>query len=157
LLGMYAAILSELRARGILRSSNNPVADYTEWLAAKALGLTLQAKSTTGFDGMCGEGHRYEVKGRRRTPHNNSVQLSAIRGLDECHFDFLIGVLYKPDFSIDYAGKIPYSVVSERAKFREHTNASFLQFKRDLLQDARVEDITREITEAAALFGPNLL
>src|SRR5512132_1525397 len=88
LLALYDAILTELRARDILRSSNNPVADYTEWLAARALGLTLQTKSTTGFDGVCAAGHRYEVKGRRRTQQNGSVQLSHIRGLDKCHFDF---------------------------------------------------------------------
>lgn len=151
LLALYDAILTELRGRDILRSSNNPVADYSEWLAARALGLTLQTKSTTGFDGVCGAGHRYEVKGRRRTPHNSSVQLSQIRGLDKCHFDFLVAIIYNPDFTVDYAGKIPYAVVAEKAKFRSHTNASILQFKRDLLQDPRVLDITAKITDAASI------
>ena len=33
---VYDGLLCELRDRGITRSVNNPVADYTEWLAARA-------------------------------------------------------------------------------------------------------------------------
>ena len=154
LLNLYDAVLTELRARGVVRSSNNPVADYSEWLASRALGLKLESKSTTGFDGVCGAGSRYEVKGRRRTPHNDSVQLSALRGLDKCHFDYLVGIVYKPDFSVDYAGKVPHAVVLERATYRSHTNAWILQFKRDLLNDHRVEDITARVT-AASIVQPS--
>jgi hypothetical protein len=35
LLSLFARILEELRRRKVVRSSNNPVADYTEWLVAK--------------------------------------------------------------------------------------------------------------------------
>lgn len=149
LLSLYDALLCELRDRGVTRSSNNPVADYSEWLAARALGLKLETKSTTGFDGTCTRGLKYEVKGRRRTPQNNSVQLSQIRGLDKRHFDFLIGVIFRSDFTIEYAGQIPYAVVVEKATFREHTNASILQFKVDLLQDPRVTDITQPMVAAS--------
>jgi hypothetical protein len=149
LLALYDALLCELRDRHITRSSNNPAADYSEWLAARALGLTLQEKSTTGFDGVCAQGIRYEVKGRRRTPQNQSVQLSQIRGLDKKHFDYLIGIIYGPDFTIDYAAKIPHVVVSERAKYREHTNASILQLKPDIFADTRVVDITALIRAAS--------
>jgi hypothetical protein len=34
-----------LRARSEIRTQNNPVADYAEWLVSKKLGLEL-----TGFD-----------------------------------------------------------------------------------------------------------
>lgn len=149
LLLLYDALLCELRDRRITRSANNPVADHTEWLASRALGLTLEAKSTAGFDGVCVNGLRYEVKGRRRTPQNKSVQLSQIRGLDKHHFDFLVGVIYRSDFSVDYAAKIPYAVVVEKAKYREHTNASILQLKRELMEDPRVVDITQVIVAAS--------
>jgi hypothetical protein len=151
LLSLYDALLCELRSRGITRSSNNPVADYTEWLASRALGLTLETKSTTGFDGICVKGLKYEVKGRRRTPQNDSTQLSQIRGLDKRHFDYLIGVIYRPDFSVDYAAQIPYEVVVERAKYREHTNASILQLKPDIFGDVRVLDITQAIIAASRI------
>jgi hypothetical protein len=150
LLGLYDAVLTELRSREILRSTNNPVADYAEWLASRALGLLLQPKSTAGFDGICREGIRYEVKSRRCTRHNESVQLSAIRKLDDCHFDYLIGIIFRADFTVDYAGKVPHEVVVERARYRTHTNAWILHFKRHLLDDARVEDITSLIVAASA-------
>jgi hypothetical protein len=154
LLSLYGALLCELRDRGITRSANNPVADYTEWLAARALGLTLGTKSTAGYDGVCARGFKYEVKGRRRTPQNDSVQLSQIRGLDEQHFDFLIGVIYRQDFSIDYAAQIPYDVVVERAAYRAHTNASVFQLRPDVLRDPRVTDITQRMVDASRAEPP---
>jgi len=156
LLSLYDALLCELRDRGITRSANNPVADYTEWLAARALGLTLGTKSTAGFDGVCARGYKYEVKGRRRTSQNESVQLSQIRGLDKRHFDFLIGVIYRQDFSIDYAAQIPYEVVVERATYRAHTNASIFQLRPDVLRDSRVTDITQRMVDASRVGAPSL-
>ncbi|MFS8083821.1 MAG: hypothetical protein ACMG51_10240 [Ginsengibacter sp.] len=97
---------------------------------------------------------KYEVKGRRRTPQNGSVQLSQIRGLDKHHFDFLVGVIYRADFSVDYAAQIPHAMVVERARYREHTNASIFQFKREVLMDPRVIDITEAIITASKV-SPN--
>ena len=79
LLALYTQLLGELTARQVLRSSNNPVADYSEWLTARAFGLTLAAKSVAGYDAEAADGTRYQVKGRRPTS-NRSRQLSFIRG-----------------------------------------------------------------------------
>ena len=49
LLRSYAAIINELRARDVMRTKNNPVADYSEWLVANALGLDLERNSRAGF------------------------------------------------------------------------------------------------------------
>ena len=38
LLEVYCALMSELRERGVVRSANNPVADYTETLVSNAAG-----------------------------------------------------------------------------------------------------------------------
>src|SRR5947209_19019769 len=72
LLALFDGVLVELRARGLVRSSNNPVADYAESLVAKALGLQLETKSTTGDDAIAPTGTKYEVMGRRPTPANPS-------------------------------------------------------------------------------------
>jgi hypothetical protein len=40
LLRQYGLILSDLRARGVIRSENSPVGDYAEYLASRALDLT---------------------------------------------------------------------------------------------------------------------
>ena len=39
LLGLHSEIITELCERGVLRSVNNPVADYAEFLVTKALSL----------------------------------------------------------------------------------------------------------------------
>ena len=79
LLRLYTEVLEELRRRGVTRSSNNPVADYTEHIVAAKLGLKLSNNSASGFDALDADGRRYQIKGRRLTPQNPSTELSAIR------------------------------------------------------------------------------
>lgn len=50
LLGLYASLLDELRKREVTHSTNNPVADYTEYLVTNALKLTPAPGSTSGHD-----------------------------------------------------------------------------------------------------------
>jgi hypothetical protein len=72
LLALHAGIGDELMRRGICRTTNNPVADYTEHLVTNALGLTLAPKSTKGFDATDSGHKRYEIKRkfRRQNPGN---------------------------------------------------------------------------------------
>ena len=65
-----ARIVDELLSQGVVRSTNNPVADYSEYLTARAFGLTLVASSSIGEDDV-----RYQVKARRLTARNTSRQL----------------------------------------------------------------------------------
>ena len=41
LLQLNSSILNELKRRRIVRTKNNPVGDYTEWIVSKGLGLEL--------------------------------------------------------------------------------------------------------------------
>lgn len=147
LLRMYVDILDELRRRGITRSSNNPVADYTEHLVAAKMRLTLNCNSASGFDAIDADNRRYQIKGRRLTAQNSSTELSAIRNLASRPFDFLMAVVYKPDFTIDYAAQIPHEVVVELARYSKHTNAHRFLMKRSVLADPRVIDITSRIAD----------
>lgn len=142
LLDLHVRILDELRGREIIRSGNNPVADYTEYLVSKALGLELAGKSAHGFDAVDGHGARYQIKGRRLTPANPSTELSALRNLQARHFDFLVAVMYRADLTVDYAAKVPHAVVLDLAKFSTHTNAHRFFMRRNLLDDPRIVDIT---------------
>lgn len=154
LLLLFANVLSELRDRGVIRSTNNPVADYSEWLVARALGLELVAPSVKGYDAISPDGARYQVKGRRQTPENASRQLSAIRGfeLEDIHpFDYLVGVLYNRDFTVMKAAQIPVAIVRQQAKPTPHVNGW-----RFLLRDAiwtlpGVIDVTEPVRAAAAV------
>ena len=44
LLRLFAEVLDELKDRGVLRSRNNPVGDYSEQLAIRAFGLNPQCE-----------------------------------------------------------------------------------------------------------------
>lgn len=153
LLLLFANVLGELRERGVIRSTNNPVADYSEWLVARALGLELAAPSVKGYDAIGPGGIRYQVKGRRQTPANASRQLSAIRGFEvaDVHpFDYLVGVLFNFDFTVLRAAQIPVAIVREHSKPTPHVNGW-----RFLLRDAiwalpGVIDVTEPVRAAAA-------
>ena len=148
LVRLFSGVLTELRRREVIRSSNNPVADYSERLVASALSLKLETKSTTGFDGVDSRGRKYEIKGRRLTSHNPSTQLSAIRGLDQAHFDFLAGVLFAEDFSVKRACLIPRAVVQRVAKYRRHVNAWILLLQPGLWKERGVRDISDDVRAA---------
>lgn len=150
LLKIYASTLTELRRRGLIRSTNNPVADYTEYLVAAALNLTLATKSTTGYDATDSEGSKYQIKGRRLTKANRSRQLSFIRGLDLNHFGYLAAVLFNEDFSILRACVIPATSVEKIAKYVPHINGWRLVLRDHVWGFAEARDITREVSAVAA-------
>lgn len=64
----HARSLDALKARGVIRSTK-VLADYAEWLAAKALGLTLEAGGAQkGYDAVDPRsGLTYQVKARQVT------------------------------------------------------------------------------------------
>lgn len=123
LLQLQASVIDELKARGVVRTKNNPLGDYTEWLVAKALGLELATNSAAGYDATDADGVRYQIKGRRITPENQSRQLSAIRNLDKNDFDLLAAVVFDEKYSIINAVIIPHELVGEYASYRKHVNA----------------------------------
>jgi len=147
LLKLYTELMTELRSREIVRSSNGPGADVAEGLVAKALSLTLNVASTAGYDGIDPHGHKIEVKCRRLTRHNKSRQLSAIRNLESAHFDFLAGVLFNEDFSVMRAALIPFQVVKDHAVFVKHTNGWKFVLRDSVWMLPGVEDITERLQQ----------
>lgn len=148
LFAAYVAVLKELRQRKIVRSTNNPAADYAEFLVSKALSLTLLTKSTTGFDAIGKNGKRYEIKGRRNTEHNKSRQLSVFRRMDRRHFDYLAGVLFEEDFGVQRACLVPFRVVKHLATYKKHVNGWILHLRDSVWDHPDVEDITRRLRRA---------
>ena len=146
LLGAYCSLMAELKDRGVVRSSNNPVADYTETLVSRALGLSLESQSQAGYDARDADGTRYQIKGRRLTSHNKSTQLSALRNLANRPFDTLAAVAYSQDLSVLYGALIPIEVVTELSRFSTHSNSHIFMFRRNVLEDSRVTDITAALS-----------
>jgi hypothetical protein len=141
LLQLHSSILDELKRRRIVRTRNNPVGDYTEWLVAKVLGLELATNSSAGYDGIDSEGQKFQIKGRRITPEKKSRQLSAIRKLEEKDFDQLAAVIFNENYEIIEAVLIPHEVIGEYATYRSHVNAHILYLKGPILNDPRIRDV----------------
>jgi hypothetical protein len=142
LLRLHSSVINELKNREVVRTKNNPVGDYTEWLVAKALGLELAANSSAGYDGIDPAGVKIQIKGRRVTPENKSRQLSAIRNLEFKDFDELVGVIFDQDYEIVTAVMMPHEVIADYASYRLHTNAHIVQLRGAILNDSRVKDIS---------------
>ena len=146
LLQLQATATNELKERGVVRTQNNPLGDYTEWLVAKFMGLELAANSKAGYDGIDSNGTRIQIKGRRITHRNKSRQLSAIRKYEEKDFDALVAVIFDENFDIIDAVLVPHETVGKYASYREHVNAHILFIKEPLLSDPNVKSIKHLIS-----------
>ena len=145
LLRLYGDLLKELTRRGIVRSTNNPVAGVAEYLVVNALNLKRVPQSTKGYNATDHKNQKYEIKSRRLTQNNPSRMLGAMRECELGHFDFLAGVLFNEDFSLYKACLIPHKVVLAESRFREHVNAHILELDDELWHRPGVTDITADL------------
>lgn len=139
LLQVHGQVLNVLKERNVIRSRNNPIGDYTEWLVCKNLNLTMQANSKASYDAEDATGIKYQIKGR--CEEKKSVQFSVIRNLDNRGFDYVIAVAFYSDYSIRFAVKISYELVPRFAKFRNHVNGHVLILTDSIQQQDGIEDI----------------
>lgn len=145
LLSIHADILLELCTRNILRTQNNPVGDYAEWLVSQAFGMKLLKNSYPGVDAIDVDGQKVQIKARRITPDSPSKQLSALRNYNATEFDYLIAVIFDTHYNVIEAYQIPHIVIGDYAKFSKHTNAHLITLKGDILLDERVLDIKEKM------------
>lgn len=139
LLQTHGAVIEELIRRGVAKTRNNPIGDYTEWLVCKRLKLRAQGNSQAAYDAIDREGIRYQIKGR--CVPGNAVQLSAIRNLDQHGFEFLVALVFNEDYSIRLAVKISHEAVKNLAKYRRHQNGHILTLNQSTVDHDGVEDI----------------
>jgi hypothetical protein len=134
--------MKELRTRQVIRGNNNPTGDYAEWLVAKVLGLTLETQAARGFDAKDSEGIRFQIKGRRVTALNGSVQMGVIRDIDKFHFDILIAVLFEENWDIRYVARMPHSAVESLANYSDHQRGHILHLRPNCFDHPTVENIS---------------
>ncbi|RON24850.1 hypothetical protein BK660_04050 [Pseudomonas brassicacearum] len=151
LLKLHASAIDELMSRGVLRTKNNPVGDYAEWLVSSALNLTLAKNSATGHDAESSNGKKIQIKGRRITANNRSRQLGVIRNLEKYDFDELIAVIFNEAYEIIEAYLIPHSVIAEYSSYRTHVNGHILHMRGALLTDERVLNISGKLNSYNSL------
>ncbi len=133
LLILYSNVMEELRNRDIIRSGNNPVADYAEKVAVEKLKLNRAGKEAKGFDASDNLGNYYQIKGRRITKYNNSRQLGVIRNLDDKLFNYLIAVFFYEDFTVKEIWKIPHSFIKANSTFSSLQNGYILIANNNIL------------------------
>ena len=100
LLHLHAQVLRELKGRSVVKTANNPIGDYAEWLVSKSLDCALQRNSNSGFDALDKDGNKIQIKARRITTANKSTQLSAIRNIETHDFDYLIAILFDENYEL---------------------------------------------------------
>ena len=149
LLIMHTGIADELRLRGFIRSTNNPVGDFAEYLFCAAFGWTQAPASETGFDATDEvTGLRYQIKGRRPHLLNASRQLSALRRLDQSPFDVLAAVLFTLSYAVLRAALIPIDVVRKFAKYGGHSNSFKFILRESVWNEAGVSDVKDQLAAA---------
>jgi len=140
LLQAHGAVIDELIRRDVVRTRNNPIGDYTEWLVCQRLKLTRENNSKASCDAFCDNGIRYQIKGRQSEAR--TIQLSAIRNLYDHGFNFVIAVIFNNDYSIRFAVKLTHDAVVEFSKHREHVNGHILILTDKVIDRDGVENIT---------------
>jgi len=139
LLRCHSAILDELKRRRVVRTLNNPVGDYAEWLVAKKLHLKLAPNSNAGYDAKDKYYRRYEIKVRREKKGSGFSILSVIRNLD---FHYLIAVQLCKDFSVYRAYRISHKAVVKHARWIKTLHGWRVVLNNKLLEDRGVKEIT---------------
>jgi hypothetical protein len=112
LLGDWAAIMRELRARDVIRTDNSPVGDIAELIAHLHYGGERAGFSQKGWDLRTPEGERLQVKGLKITATGNPGRnLSPISGSD---YEAVVVVVFDEDFRVTDGLHIPREVIEER-------------------------------------------
>ena len=146
LLETYATVMEELKQRGAIRSYNNPVSDYAEFMVSRTLNLELSGGSNKGFDARDRHGIRYQIKARR-LDGKSSRQLGVFRSLDKNPFDVAIVVLFNHEFQPAEVYRIPIAAIKRHGRFSRHVNGWIVQATPPLTTDGRVRNITRRFIE----------
>jgi hypothetical protein len=121
LLGRYAAILQELRDRGVVRTRNAPLGDYAEYLAARVYAGELAANSVKSYDLLAKDGRRVQVKARTVSPDTGAGAIfSVFRS-----FDFDIAVLVTFDsatYALRWAREVTAAKIETASRHSAHVN-----------------------------------
>lgn len=138
-------IMNELKSRDVIRTKNNPIADYCEWLVSKKFGWELQNSSNAGYDVIDNNGLRVQIKCRTLQNGKGSRQLGVIRKLDGDTFDYLIAILFDEKIEVVNAYKISKKLIKDHSRFSEHQNGNILTLRGKLLNDERLINITESL------------
>lgn len=145
LLKLNSTILQELKKRNVIRTLNNPIADYCEWLVAKKFDWKLENSSKSGYDCIDDKKKRVQIKCRKIESKNASKQLGIIRNLDKNPFDYLIAIIFSNDYEVIEAYKISKKLIRKYSRISDHQNGLILSLKGEILNDKELVNITNSL------------
>ena len=129
LLADWAAIMRQLRDRGIIRTNNNPIGDIAEAIVAEHYGGERGSFSQAGWDVLLPSGERLQVKALRQTGARGRRNLSPIRDVD---YDAVIVVIFDEDFRVNEGLRIERATVEELFPHRAHVNGRIITITKKL-------------------------
>jgi hypothetical protein len=139
---------AELRRRGIIRTENNPIGDFAEYVFCRAFSWKLVGNSEKEVDAIGPDRTRYQIKARRLAGNAGDRQLSALRKLPDKGFDKLAAVLFDVRFGIARAAIIPHALVLANATRQGHTNSWRFMLRDEVWSWRGVEDVTAVLRSA---------
>jgi hypothetical protein len=142
LLRQYAEILAELRARGVVRTSNAPLGDYAEHIALRVYGGTFAPNSEKSYDLLTPDKRRIQVKARTI---NDTTRAGAVFSVFRS-FDFEAAVLIVLDartYDLRWAREVTPESVREASRWSSHVNGYLLGLR-------KAEELGADVTERFA-------
>jgi hypothetical protein len=124
LLATHEAVLTTLRTRGVVRTSDAPAGQYAEWLALQVFGGTLAPNATKSHDLTTPDGTRVQVKCRvLRNGDAGERQLSPFRSVD---FDEALIIFFDATYEVQRAALLTAEQVLRLARWQPHVNGRVL-------------------------------
>ena len=147
---LQGQLMAELRERGVLRTNNNPVADYSEWLVWKAIGSKpLEPNSAKSYDLETEEYGKVQVKARLVSSpvKRGQLQCSPFRSKG---FDYAALVLLSDiDYSVVSAVLLPLDAAEELWAWNNYVRGWRLHMNDKTMKHEQAHDIT-DLLRAAA-------
>ncbi len=139
LLADWAAIMRELRDRGIIRTNNNPVGDIAEAIVAEHYAGERAPFNQKNWDVRTEAGERIEVKGIRQLKGGSRrSNVSPIRGAG---YDTAVVVLLDDDFKVTEGLRIPRATVEELFGHNDHVNGVVIKVSKALREHPDVASL----------------
>ena len=152
LLRVYAATLTELVRRDVVRTRNAPAGDLAELLVARAYGGELAPNSGKSWDVRAGD-RLLQVNSRvvGERPTRGQLGLSPFRSFA---FDAVVIVLFaEATYDVVRAVELPAAVARESSRLAQHVNGHLLHATAAVLGHPAAVDVTDRIRDALDSLG----
>ena len=140
LLKLHSQIIDEFKIRGIAKTRNQPISEYSKWLVINQLKLHDTKNPNEKYDGIDNLGKTYLVRSRQIID-NRAINFCVIRRLGDRNFDFLVAITFDKDFNILDAFLIPIDVLLSQTEYNDYQNGYLLNLNNLDFKDQRIKNV----------------